>query len=313
MIIGLPAELLHLEPVWELRRDLAGRFPDLEWRHSPSNPDLGLGRTLSEGDACFPYKKVIRTACGLAPEVDLLLVPRLVRLDGYLTCPNFRALPDLVGMNLDRGAANGSRPRLLSPCFDESGPKDRLESMRRLGQDLAQATGRRPAAEGGSGQASTQKAGSDPVAEPAETASCIGLLGHPYMLGDRRLNGGIPELLNSRGYTVLTPASMDFTRLDELAAERDYYAKTLYWRFARETLGGYLAFSRDRSVAGIIYLISFNCGLDALLRVELEALQRQAGRTVPLLIHVGDEHTQRDHVVTRIEAFLDILDGTAGN
>ncbi len=30
-------------------------------------------------------------------EVDVLLLPRIVEMDGFLMCPNFRAIPDMVG------------------------------------------------------------------------------------------------------------------------------------------------------------------------------------------------------------------------
>jgi hypothetical protein len=39
------------------------------------------------------------------------------------------------------------------------------------------------------------------------------------------------------------------------------------------------------------------------------SLYKKKNNPIPYMVLVCDEHTQRDHVVTRVEAFLDIIDG----
>ena len=307
MNIGLPEELLHLEAVRSLHQGLGRLYPEVRWHHSQPRRSEAPEVIISEGDACFPFKKTIRTSCSLAGRADALLVPRLVRLDGYLMCPNFRGLPDLVALNLERSSSEPRRPPLISPLIDEQGPGGRRGSLKQAMEALSGTLGLEPQLD--PALALTEASNPEDQSTACPGKGCIALLGHPYMLGDKRLNSRIPEIIRSRGYRTITPESVPFARLDRLASERDYYAKTLYWRFARETLGGYIYFSREQPVSGIIFLVSFNCGLDALLRVELAALHRRSEQPVPLLTHVSDEHTQQEHVVTRIEAFLDILDG----
>ena len=82
-----------------------------------------------------------------------------------------------------------------------------------------------------------------------------------------------------------------------------------YWRGARECLGAFMHITEEFDPAGIIYLLSFNCGVDALVRIELMSLHKKLAKKIPMMVLVGDEHSQREHVVTRLEAFLDVIDG----
>jgi predicted nucleotide-binding protein (sugar kinase/HSP70/actin superfamily) len=108
---------------------------------------------------------------------------------------------------------------------------------------------------------------------------------------------------------VMHSHQLPFAPLDRLASARDYYAKQLYWRPGREALGAFLYLTGVRRPAGIIHLLAFNCGVDALMRIELMSLYKRLKDPPPYMVLVCDEHTQRDHVVTRIEAFLDIVHG----
>ena len=274
----------------------------IEWHTRTGRSGLAKP-ALTEGDACFPFKKMVRNAMALLPQVDLLLVPRLVKLDGYLMCPNFRALPDLVVMNRDRLAGPGRDTRLLSPLVELDGPAGEAELFMSLHRAiLSEETPAPPVAEPPAA-----------VAPPACDDRTIVLIGHPYILRDPQLNLGLPEMIRAHGYRLLTPHGFDFAALDKLAARHDYYAKTQYWRGAREALGTFLHCMEHTPPAGIIFLLSFNCGVDALTRIELMSLHRQLNPKIPFMVLVGDEHSQREHVVTRLEAFMDVINGITGN
>jgi len=305
MKIGLPAELLYLEWVAHLKVLLDGMFADIDWRHRPGGSG-SFRQTLSEGDACFPFKKMIRTAVGLLPEVDLLLVPRLVRLDGDLFCPNFRALPDIVVLNRDRLPGNRLSTPVLAPLVEIDSPSDYQTTLAAMVRELTTAgLTMRP------GEQSSQTEKMDPLAQKAkDDRPAIVLLGRPYIVNDPQLNMGIPGMLEAHGYQVMTAQDLEYGKLDRLAARLDYYAKTLYWRESRETLGAFLHFTeQEPPPAGIIFLLSFNCGVDALGRIELMSLYKKLAARIPYMVLVVDEHTQREHMVTRLEAFLDVMHG----
>ena len=123
----------------------------------------------------------------------------------------------------------------------------------------------------------------------------------------------MPDILNGLGHDTVSTQDIPFDTLTALAARHDYYAKTLYWRSARRVLGGFLYFTQEQRPAGMIHLVPFNCGVDALLRIELASLHKQLEHPVPFMVVVCDEHTQRDHVLTRVEAFLDMVHGISIN
>ena len=300
MKIGLPNELLHLEGVQDFKNRIDQLVRNIQWIHTPSgkNPQP----LFLDGDMCYPFKKMVRTSLALLPDVDTLLLPRIVNLDNWLMCPNFRALPDIVAINKERLEQNigaGMVTPLMESCHN-----DQLDI-------LANSTARE--LQTGEGHhlsitASPKKA--DSIApEDRDLSHSIALIGHPYLVSDSALNNGVPDILKACGYDIALSREIPFKKLDQLAGSRDYYAKKMYWRSGRESLGAFLYFTEVNRPAGIIQLIAFNCGVDALLRIELMSLKNRMEKAIPFMALVCDEHTQRDHVVTRIEAFIDIIHG----
>jgi predicted nucleotide-binding protein (sugar kinase/HSP70/actin superfamily) len=300
MKVGLPNELLHLEGVLDFKKRIDQRIQHIQWVHTPSgkNPQP----LFLEADMCYPFKKIVRTSLALLPDIDTLLLPRIVNLDDCLMCPNFRALPDIVAINKER-LGEEAEVNIVTPLM-ESCRKDQLdfqadaavrELQRGSGHHLALAP-------------SLEKA--DAIApENRDISRSIALIGHPYLVNDSTLNNGVAEIVKACGYDIVLSQEIPFNVLDQLARSRDYYAKKMYWRPGRESLGGFLYFTEVNRPAGIIQLIAFNCGVDALLRIELMSLKNKMEKAIPFMALVCDEHTQRDHVVTRIEAFIDIIHG----
>ncbi len=311
MRVGIPHELTAFEWVRQCMACLQSAMPGLEWISHPER-SAAHAPSLCEGDACHPYKKTIRTSLALAPDVDALFIPRLVALDGHLMCPNFRALPDLVRLNLDH-SLGAKRPKIIDTVVEIATPGDTRVALDRIageiGIEFNSAT---------LGDASSQHATLvspqqvHRISRIPQERGRIALIGHPYILADPALNLDVPRRLRGHGYEPVTAEHIPFAELDRLAKSRDYYAKTLYWRGARECLGAFLHFMKDPRIDGVIYLISFNCGVDALMRVELaslhKSLQKSSGRRLPFMTLVGDENIQHEHVATRLEAFLDIVE-----
>ena len=300
MRIGLPHELMHVEWIPDLKTQINCLIPDSEWIHVPSFKSPG--HLFSEGDACFPFKEMIRTSLALLPSVDVLLLPRIVGIDGFLMCPNFRALPDIVAINKERTGDNKNVP-MVTPLMEVSGMGQLEMLARATTRDLLEVSGLRP-----SGEISSEVPDPD-VPGDRDFSRLIALIGHPYVLANSAFNNGVPEMLHKNGFDTVLAQEIPFKELNRLALSHDYYAKKLYWRSAREILGAFLYFAQVKRPAGIIQIVPFNCGVDALLRIELMSLYKGMKNAPPYMVIVCDEHTQRDHVVTRIEAFLDIIYG----
>jgi predicted nucleotide-binding protein (sugar kinase/HSP70/actin superfamily) len=300
MRIGIPQELMTFPWMVHLVTQLSAHA-DITWQHRPAATSDTI--MLSEGDACQPFKSMVRTSVALLPEVDLLLLPRLVKLDGHLMCPNFRALPDIIRLNINRTCAE-LEGRLHDITIDLDSDTDSSPIIITL---LKQLFGRTIAAH--QIQAEPQPPSILDAGKTRFREKTIALLGHPYLLEQEQLNMGIRRQLQNFGYHVTTPRDIPFSDLNELAKSGDYYAKNNYWRSSRETLGAFHYYTTIKRPAGIIYLVPFNCGVDALMRIELMSLQRNLDEHLPFMVIVGDEHTQQEHTATRLEAYLDIIDG----
>ncbi len=299
MKVGIVREQLAVEWVPELIKRISRMIPGIEWVHNSAKeipPQL-----LLDGDACYPFKKMVRSALSLLAEVEALLLPRIVSLDGFLMCPNFRALPDIVIMNQNRIGKYCSVP-IITPVMEISEPNNLVF----LAGEIAKSLGKTDVRDDPGMDELQPKV---PGLRTRDISNSIAIIGHPYVVADAHLNNGVPDIVRLNSFETVSAQEISFNELTELAASRDYYVKKLYWRSAREALGAFLYFTQIQRPAGIIHLVPFNCGVDALLRIEIMALYKKMDNAPPYMVIVCDEHTQRDHVVTRVEAFLDIVNG----
>jgi predicted nucleotide-binding protein (sugar kinase/HSP70/actin superfamily) len=312
MKIALPQELMHIECVLDLKVKLEQVMQGITFIHVPTgevNAHLNL-----EEDACFPFKKMIRNALALHKDADVLLLPRVVEMDGFLMCPNFRAFPDIVQLNTKHISSNERKP-IVSPLIELKND-ERLKAItdttrKELSRifDVPSLPKQPKETKRNINKTRLKKAD----VRFQDLSKTIAIIGHSYVLADKRLNNGIPEILNLYGNNAVFSSDVLFEELNQLAGSLDYFAKKMYWRSAREIIGAFLFFSQVNPSAGIIHLAPFNCGVDALLRIELMSMVKRIEGAPPFMTIVCDEHTQRDHVVTRIEAFLDMIYGIGIN
>ena len=127
----------------------------------------------------------------------------------------------------------------------------------------------------------------------------IGLVGRPYVVQDEWLNNHLIQRLTSLGCRVVT----------EDGREAVGYAPEgsgLHFALAARTVALSRAFDRDPSIDGILFLLPFNCGPDG-------DIARHLGLTIdtPMLTLVLDELQSSAGLVTRLEAFIDVLTRTA--
>jgi len=91
--------------------------------------------------------------------------------------------------------------------------------------------------------------------------------------------------------------------VDRLKAAQPYLSRDI-GGFARSTVGDAALFARE-GVDGVIHLAPFNCSPEVMAHNALLAWQRECH--VPILSLSFDEHTGRAGLLTRLEAFVDIL------
>ena len=134
---------------------------------------------------------------------------------------------------------------------------------------------------------------------------CVAFVGHPYNLFDTDINKDLLAVAKSLGMEIVTP---DFLSEKEIDREISDLSKEIYWSSGREIVGSLFHFLSGR-VDGVVFLTSFKCGIDALLQEFIKRrLKVRGGASIPLLILSFDEHTGREGLTTRLEAFRDVVE-----
>ncbi len=138
----------------------------------------------------------------------------------------------------------------------------------------------------------------------------VALIGHPYNLFDIDISKDLLSLTKSLGMEVVTSDSLSEKEIDREVSD---LSKEIYWSSGREIVGSLFHFLSG-GVDGVVFLTSFKCGIDALLQEFIKRrLKVRGGSSLPLLILSLDEHTGREGLVTRLEAFRDVIEQRESN
>jgi predicted nucleotide-binding protein (sugar kinase/HSP70/actin superfamily) len=294
-VIGIPRALLyyHYGDVWcnFLRR--LGAEPVVS--PETTRADVEAGGRIDE--VCLPVKVFFGHAGALMTRADFIFVPRVVSAAaGHYSCPKIIGLPDIM-----RSAFPGGPP-LVAPTVNL---RDGWRSLWRAVADVGQLLGRSPLASLYAWQVAWRERRRPERAiclTPAGKPQVV-LAGHPYILYDRVLSMDVAGKLAACGTDVVMADRADPRAADEAA---DALPKDIFWNYCRTLAGAALAFlGASPPPAGMVLLTSSACGPDSLVG---ELLRRQAERRgIPFLFLTFDEHTAEAGVLTRLEAFADML------
>ncbi len=274
---------------------------------------LSSGVSKAENESCLPVKVFYGHVLALKDKVDALFVPRVVSVKRKThTCPKMLGLPDLA-----RAACEDQVP-IIAPTIDfQTGLWSNYQAVYSTGRiftdspTLMLRAGLKAWREYRRYQRSL-KEGLFPRGRlelDPRRRLCSGnelrvaVIGHHYNVYDTFTTMSLLDRLRSMGVDVVT-ADMIPERLAREELSR--LPKPLYWSYEEEIVGAILACSRHRLVDGIIFIISFPCGPDSIVRVICEQENRRLGGP-PMMTMVIDEHTGESGFLTRIEAFLDML------
>ncbi len=328
-VVGLPRALLFYElyPFWR------ALLESLELQVAVSGPTsrevIEAGTREAADEACLPVKAFYGHVAALRGKVDAIFLPRLVSLKrGTYTCPKMLGLPDMIRHNL------GRMPRTIVADFDETRRGQGLAETgllvaRRLGRSAArartavgqalvalrafraglwegqpfeQAAGEPGAMAGG--PAGSPGLDRGPAGAGGRGRVRVGLVGHAYNLFDSGVNLDLARKLAALGCGLISSERLSEV---EVETESSRLPKEIFWSAGRRTLAAVTRFRREESVDGIIHVVSFGCGPDSMVG---EIAERETRRTssLPYLALIVDEHTAEAGLVTRLEAFVDMLE-----
>jgi predicted CoA-substrate-specific enzyme activase len=124
----------------------------------------------------------------------------------------------------------------------------------------------------------------------------IALLGRPYNAFTADANMGIPRKYTSRGFSIIP--------FDILPFEDQAIYPNMYWYYGQQDMKAGMLL-KDEDNIFITFISNFSCAPDSFMLHYLKWIMG----TKPFLILEMDSHTADAGIDTRIEAFLDIIEG----
>ena len=313
--IGIPRALMFYRyfPLWKVF------FEELGWRVIVSDGVGRKGKLIYFEDSCLPMKLLVTHSMVLKEKVDHLFLPRLVSLHrSYIMCPKFRGAPDIV-----RLATEGTVSILDETIDLRMREHSMLQSFLKIGNRLGadEKEGKRAFQKAESFFTSFQKGWEDRINQlplkqvfhletlglpgTEEKPFRVAFVGHPYNLFDTDVNKDILSFAKNLGMRIITPEGLSEK---EINAQVSDLSKEIYWSSGREIVGSLFHFLSG-GVDGVVFLTSFKCGIDALLQEFVRRkLKVRGGSSIPLLVLSLDEHSGREGLTTRLEAFKDVME-----
>ncbi len=277
----------------------------IEVRLSEEISHEGVART--EGSYCFPAE----IAHGAVQDIinsglDYIFVPHFRDLESYVDdvhatfCPITQSLPYYIM----KAFPEIDQKKFLAPIVSfKYGLEKALEEFIKMGGQLGipEREVRRAFAIGCDKQENFwnlyRQIGKDAY-EKAMAAEhpVIAVLGRPYNAFTRDANMGIPLKFTTRGYSVIP--------FDMLPIEEAHIFDNMYWYYGQQDMKASVIL-KDQPNIFITFITNFSCAPDSFMLHYVKWIMG----TKPFLVLELDSHSADAGVDTRVEAFLDIIEG----
>jgi len=320
--VGIPRALLYYQyyPMWKTFFEEVGAEVVVSPLTTQAMLSQGSSRVVA--DTCLPVKAFLGHVLYLANKCDYIFIPaiRSIKRKVY-NCAKFLGLPDMT-----RAVIPESPPILDVDVDINKGKPTLYQAIYRLGRVFTwnpfkvrraglaawqtHLNYRRLMSSRGltSPQAIQEIFGIQKTEEEVSPISqdskhgTIAIIGHPYLLYDEHINHRLIHRLEQANQKVLTPDMLTDVEL-ELATAK--LVGKAHWTYEEELVGAgeqYLQKGTD----GVIGIMTFGCGPDSLM---MDIVRREAARlrNVPFMILTLEEHTAEAGMITRLEAFLDMI------
>lgn len=124
----------------------------------------------------------------------------------------------------------------------------------------------------------------------------IAILGRPYNAFTRDANMGIPLKYTTRGYSVIP--------FDMLPFENADIFDNMYWYYGQQNMKAGMLIKDEKNIF-VTYITNFSCAPDSFMLHYIKWIMG----TKPFLVLELDSHSADAGIDTRVEAFLDIIEG----
>lgn len=257
---------------------------------------LDKGTMLAVDESCLPLKVYLGHIASLLPECSHIFAPRVAGFhQGFHFCAKFAGLPDIIyntfGLPQDR---------IIAPNIENNSYVGQLKAVSTVCSQagIALATGHRAYRKALKLWQSSRSSGIQPV-----NGKKIAVISHNYILEDSFFCRNVFNTLTAQGAAVITSSQVPNA---VLYGQAEKFAPDIYWQLSAKIAGAARFFCTCPDIAGVVLLSSFGCGPDSLINEYLEHHElKPSGK--PYMILNLDEHTGDAGVITRIEAFWDLV------
>jgi len=313
--IGIPQALLYYQyyPAWKTFFEELGTEVVVSPPTTLATLSSGSSRVIA--DTCLPVKVFLGHVLSLIPETDYIFVPavRSVKSTVY-NCAKFLGLPDMTS------AVIPEAPPILDIDIDiNRGKRDLYQAIYRLGRRFTwnplkvrraslaawqshQNYRQLMSSQGLTPPQAIEKVDGAPQMESDSIQGTIALIGHPYLLYDEHITHRLISRLERAHYRILTPEMLTPEELESGIAR---VAGRAYWTYEEEVVGAAGHYLQS-GVDGIIGIMAFGCGPDSVMMDMVRREAASAGAT-PFMSLTLEEHTAEAGLITRLEAFLDMI------
>lgn len=323
--LGIPRALFYYTffPFWEVFfRELGA---EVVVSGKTDKKILQEGLNLSSSELCLPIKLLNGHVADLAGRCDFVFLPYIISTQkGSYYCPKLIATPDiakavvpglpLMSADVDIDNFFGSlfatlrevasklttNPVRIYAAFRKALERQELFEAHVHGGALfeealsAAREGRAPGnGAGGAEAAEGKETGAGPV---------VAVIGHTYLFNDAYISFDLLLRLRERGARVVTSDSLSAAQVEE---ELCAIEKGTHWSLGNRVVASVIRFSRREGVDGIVYVTPFGCSSDSLIKEYVDA---NVPERKPMLVLTVDEHSGDAGVVTRLEAFFDMIE-----
>jgi predicted CoA-substrate-specific enzyme activase len=287
-VVGIPRVLNLYEnyPFWFTLFTRLGYRVELSPRSSRDIYNLGIDTMPSES-VCYPAKLVHGHITALVNKgVNFIFYPCLPyeliedeSANNHYNCPIVSTYPEVIKNNMDE--IFGDKVVFKAPFLPFSNPARMAE---RLGEELPdipkgeiKKAVKAAYAEVERFKSDIRKEGERVIKELNESGGQgIVLAGRPYHV-DPEINHGIPEMINSYGFAVLTEDSV--SHLDRVERPIRVVDQWMY----HSRLYSAANYVRKTDNLELVQLNSFGCGLDAVTTDQVQELLEEANKLYTVL------------------------------
>ncbi|AIS52854.1 hypothetical protein TKV_c17000 [Thermoanaerobacter kivui] len=315
--VGIPKGLLYYDfyPMWKTFFEGVGAKVVVSQDTNKKILDEGVKNCVE--DACLPVKTYVGHVINLKEkDVDYIFIPRIVSVERkkYL-CSKFLGLPDFIKSLI------GDLPPIIDMEInmyrdDTSIKKEAAKVGRMFEKNKRQALKAYfNALEEQKKFERLLKRGFTPIEaikiwEGNRLTRAnknyeikLAVLAHSYDIMDEYISMGIINKLRDMGAEIFT---MEMLETDVILEGASMLSKDMFWSYERDILGAGLHFLKQKNVDGVIMVSAFGCGPNSMTEELLERMYKR-DKEMPFMLLTIDEHSGEAGIMTRLEAFIDLL------